>query len=218
MSVNSILEKTELYVKQQLENIESGHDWWHAHRVRNNALQIQQIEGGDALVVELSCLVHDVIDSKFFNADKAIIQLKQFFSTCGVDNVMIEMIVYIISNISFSKEITSEIIEKNIELQVVQDADRLDAIGAIGIARAFSYGGANNRAMFVPGDDPLNYTTSEEYRKSKSHTVNHFYEKLFHLKDKMNTACGRKLAEERDAYMRDFLNKFYDEWGVKIDL
>ncbi|WP_310377399.1 HD domain-containing protein [Flavobacterium sp.] len=209
----SILNNTILFVKQQLENAEGGHDWFHIERVYKNAALIAQEEDCDLMVVKLGALLHDIADSKFHNGDETIgpKTARAFLENQKVDEAIIQHVIKIIENISFKggnqvQKFTS------IELDIVQDADRLDAIGAIGIARAFNYGGFKNRALYNPEIAPNLIMSKEEYKKSNSPTLNHFYEKLLLLKDKMNTETGKKIAQDRHFYMEGFLSQFYREW------
>ncbi|MFN3967336.1 HD domain-containing protein [Flavobacterium sp.] len=209
----SIIDKTILFVKQQLENAEGGHDWFHLERVYKNALLIAQEEACDLTVVKLGALLHDIADSKFHNGDETVgpKTARAFLASENVDEATIVHVINIIENISFKggnfeKKFNSK------ELEIVQDADRLDAIGAIGIARCFNYGGFKNRALYNPAIGPNLNMSKEEYKNSESPTLNHFYEKLLLLKDKMNTATGKKLAEARHLYMENFLSQFYAEW------
>jgi uncharacterized protein len=209
----SILDKTILFVKQQLENAEGGHDWFHIERVYKNALLIAQEEACDLTVVKLAALLHDIADSKFHNGDETVgpKTARAFLESENVDEATIVHVINIIENISF-KGGNFEIKFHSKELEIVQDADRLDAIGAIGIARCFNYGGFKNRALYNPKIQPKLNMSKEEYKNSDSPTLNHFYEKLLLLKDKMNTATGKKLAEARHHYMENFLSQFYAEW------
>ncbi len=188
----SVIDNTILFVKQKLKDAESGHDWFHIQRVYKNALQIAKTETCNIEIVKLAALLHDIADSKFHNGDETVgpEMAKTFLANQNIDSVVIENVVKIIENISFK----GGNIEKkfhSIELEIVQDADRLDAIGAIGIARTFNYGGYKNRQIYNPEIEPKFNMTKEEYKKSDAPTINHFYEKLLLLKDKMNTPKGR---------------------------
>lgn len=210
---DKIIELTETFVKQKLCNAEAGHDWWHAVRVRNNAITIAKSEICDILVVEAAALLHDIADSKFNNGDENAGPEKaaNFLALHGVNSNVSNHIIQIIRNISFK----GGNLKRNfnsLELDIVQDADRLDALGAIGIARAFSYGGHMGREFFNPAIPPILDMSPEQYKKSSAPTINHFYEKLILLKDKMNTKKGRELAEERHQYLLNFLDQFYSEW------
>lgn len=209
----SVIDKTILFVKKQLENAEGGHDWFHIERVYKNAILIAQEETCDLTVVKLGALLHDIADSKFHNGDESIgpKTARAFLESENVSEETIVHVINIIENISFK----GGNFEKNFhskELEIVQDADRLDAIGAIGIARCFNYGGFKNRALYNPAIPPKLGMTKEEYKNSESPTLNHFYEKLLLLKDKMNTPTGKKIAEARHLYMENFLSQFYAEW------
>ncbi|HLO74252.1 MAG TPA: HD domain-containing protein [Flavobacterium sp.] len=208
-----LINNTILFVKQQLENAEGGHDWFHIERVYKNALLIAREEECDILIVKLGALLHDVADSKFHNGDESIGPkiAREFLETQSLKEESIYHVIAIIENISFKggnfeKKFNSK------ELEIVQDADRLDALGAIGIARTFNYGGFKNRALYNPNIQPNLNMNKEEYKNSESPTLNHFYEKLLLLKDKMNTPTGKKLAEGRHKYMELFLSQFYAEW------
>lgn len=209
----SIIDKTILFVKTKLEQAEGGHDWFHIERVYKNALLIAQEETCDLTVVKLAALLHDIADSKFHNGDETIgpKTARLFLESEKVDEATIVHVVNIIENISF-KGGNFERTFSSKELEIVQDADRLDAIGAIGIARCFNYGGFKNRALYNPAIPPKFGMSIEEYKNSDSPTLNHFYEKLLLLKDKMNTPTGKKIAETRHRFMENFLSQFYAEW------
>ena len=212
--MNSIIQATISFVKQKLQNAESGHDWFHIERVYKNAMLIAKTEICNQLVVELAALLHDIADSKFHDGDETIGPkiAKDFLDSQHVDQEIINQVVFIIENISFKG---GNFIPQTptIELQIVQDADRLDAIGAIGIARTFNYGGYKNRQIYNPEIIPNLNMTKEEYKKSQAPTINHFYEKLLLLKDKMNTQTGQQIAQKRHDFMLTFLDQFYDEWN-----
>lgn len=219
MNQEKVIENTVQFVKKELEHAEGGHDWFHIERVYKNALLISKEEKVDTFIVSLSALLHDIADPKFYNGDETIGPkiAKKFLEEQGVREDVIDSVINIIKHISFknSLEIGKEKFN-SIELEVVQDADRLDAIGAIGIARCFNYGGFKNRPLYNPKTLPNLKMTKEEYKKSTAPTINHFYEKLLLLKDKMNTAAGKKIAANRHIFMEKFLNQFYDEWnGLK---
>lgn len=209
----TIIDKTILFVKKQLHDAEGGHDWFHIERVYKNAVLIAQEEDCDVMVVKLGALLHDIADSKFHDGDEEIgpKMARTFLESENVSEGIIEHVVQIIQNISF-KGGNFEKTFSSIELEIVQDADRLDALGAIGIARTFNYGGFKNRPIYNPSIAPKLNMTKEEYKKSDSPTLNHFYEKLLLLKDKMNTETGKKLAQERHRFMETFLSQFYAEW------
>ena len=213
----SIIENTINFVKKQLENAESGHNWFHMERVYNNALLIAKEETCDLEVVQLAALLHDIADSKFHDGDETVGPkvAKDFLTSENVSEETINHVVKIIENISFKggnfeNKFTSK------ELEIVQDADRLDAIGAVGIARTFNYGGYKNREIYNPEIEPNLKMSKEEYKNSTAPTINHFYEKLLLLKDKMNTETGKKIAQQRHDFMETFLEQFYNEWNGKF--
>jgi uncharacterized protein len=213
MNYSEIINKTILFVKAKLENAEGGHDWFHIERVYKNALSIADGEICDVTVVKLGALLHDIADSKFHNGDETIgpKMAREFLESENVDEDTIQHVINIIENISFKGGNTEKTFS-SVELDIVQDADRLDAIGAIGIARAFNYGGFKNRSLYNPNIAPQLRMSKEEYKKSQAPTLNHFYEKLLLLKDKMNTETGKQIAKERHKYMEGFLSQFYAEW------
>src|SRR5690606_23377935 len=207
------LQKTITFVKQQLKDAEGGHDWFHIQRVFNNSLLIAEDENVDLFVVQLGALLHDIADSKFHNGDETIGPkiAREFLTSIDVADDVIEHVVNIIENISFkggneARKFTS------LELQVVQNADRLDAIGATGIARTFNYGGFKNRALYHPDIAPNLTMSKEEYKNSEAPTINHFYEKLLLLKDRMNTKTGKQIALQRHQFMELYLEQFFAEW------
>ena len=212
MSSADIIDKTIAFVQATLKNAEGGHDWWHIHRVWTNAKRIAQTEDCDILTVELAALLHDIADSKFHNGDEEIgpATAGNFLGSINIDPYLIVHIQQIIRHMSFKAGFDKAGFNSK-ELAVVQDADRLDAIGAIGIARAFTYGGFKNREIYNPNIQPNLNMTKEEYKSSAAPTINHFYEKLLLLKGKMNTDTGKKLAEQRHAFMEDYLTQFYSE-------
>ncbi|TYB78835.1 HD domain-containing protein [Bizionia myxarmorum] len=205
------------FVKKELKNAEGGHDWFHIERVYKNALLISKKENVDALVVALGALLHDIADSKFHNGDETIgpKKAREFLLKQNVDSERMEHVVQIIENISYSSELNPNKSFKSAELDVVQDADRLDALGAIGIARTFNYGGFKNRVLYDPEIKPDLNMDTETYKKTDSPTINHFYEKLLLLKDKMNTKTGKQIAEQRHQFLEQFLEQFYGEWEGK---
>lgn len=209
----TIIDKTILFVKEKLQDAEGGHDWFHIERVFKNAVLIAHEEVCDVTIVKLGALLHDIADSKFHNGDEEIgpQTARKFLESENVSEEIIEHVIQIIKNISFKGGNFGKTFSSK-ELEIVQDADRLDALGAIGIARAFNYGGFKNRALYNPNISPKLNMTKEEYKKSDSPTLNHFYEKLLLLKDKMNTETGKKLAQERHRFMETFLSQFYAEW------
>jgi uncharacterized protein len=215
----SIIEQTVQFVQQELAAAEAGHDWWHIHRVWKNTLHICAAEKMQVnmLVIELAALLHDIADSKFNNGDEEIGPTKAgaFLYSIGVDKETIVHVQQIIRNMSFKASL-GKITFHSHELAIVQDADRLDAIGAIGIARAFTYGGYKNRELYNPSIPPRQHIDKEEYKHAAAPTINHFYEKLLLLKDKMNTPAARVIAAQRHAFMLAYLEQFYDEWnGIK---
>jgi uncharacterized protein len=209
----SLIDNTILFVKKQLQNAEGGHDWFHIERVYKNALLIAQNEECNLEIVKLGALLHDIADSKFHNGDETVGPkiAREFLEKEKVKEETIYHVLNIIENISF-KGGNFERKFNSKELDIVQDADRLDALGAIGIARTFNYGGFKNRAIYNPNIAPNLKMSKEEYKNSEAPTINHFYEKLLLLKDKMNTESGKKLAQERHVFMEKFLSQFYAEW------
>ena len=219
MNKEKIITATIAFVKKELKNAEGGHDWFHIARVFKNSILISKDEKVDVFVVSLAALLHDIADPKFYNGDETVGPkvATKFLKEQEVHEQIINHVVHIIKHISF-KNSFDKASEKftSIELKVVQDADRLDAIGAIGIARCFNYGGFKNRGLYDPEVIPNLNMTKEEYKKSDAPTINHFYEKLLLLKDQMNTASGKKIATQRHAFMETYLQQFYDEWdGLK---
>lgn len=208
----SVIQNTIAFVKDQLKDAEAGHNWSHIERVWKLSKKIAEIEGGNLKIVELSALLHDIADPKFHNGDEnlALEISRNFLETQAVSEEEIEAVLYIIKNISFKNRGDFQG-EPSKELQIVQDADRLDAIGAIGIARTFHFGGFKNNPIYDPEIKPNLAMTKEEYKKSEGTTINHFYEKLLLLKDLMNTETGRKIAEKRHQFMLQFLEQFYSE-------
>jgi uncharacterized protein len=213
MNYSLIIAHTISFVKKELANAEGGHDWFHIERVYKNALLISKTENVDSFVVSLGALLHDIADSKFYNGDETIgpKKAKGFLISENTPEDVIAHVIKIIENISFKGGNKKQVFFSN-ELSVIQDADRLDAIGAIGIARCFNYGGFKNRKLYDPEIKPNLNMTSEEYKNSTAPTINHFYEKLLLLKDNMNTQTGKQIAENRHQYMEDFLEQFYGEW------
>jgi uncharacterized protein len=213
----TLIDNTILFVKQQLENAEGGHDWFHIERVYKNALLIAEGEDCDLTVVKLGALLHDIADSKFHGGDETIGPkiAREFLESQNVKEEIILHVIAIIENISFKggnfeKKFNSK------ELEIVQDADRLDAIGAIGIARTFNYGGFKNRPLYNPNIQPKLNMSKDEYKNNEAPTLNHFYEKLLLLKDKMNTETGKKIAKKRHDFMVHFLAQFYAEWDGEV--
>jgi len=210
MQTDIILIETQTFVQERLKNIESGHGWWHALRVRNMAKTIAQAEGGNEFIIEMAALLHDVEDWKFSNTQKG--EVENWLNLKGIDNVIADQILNIIKDLSFKGAGVATPMA-TIEGKIVQDADRLDAIGAIGVARAFAYGGHMNREMYDPDQRPGEHQSYEEYKTKQSHTINHFYEKLLLLKDRMNTDFAKKIAFDRHLFMEQFLDEFYKEWN-----
>ena len=218
MNKEQIILNTIDFVKETLEDAEGGHDWFHIERVYKNALLISENEKVDRFIVQLGALLHDIADAKFYNGDESIgpKKAREFLKKQYVDEDIIIHIENIILFISYKSSLDTSKKFTSPELDVIQDADRLDAIGAIGIARCFNYGGFKNRSLYDPAIEPNLEMTKEQYKKSTTPTINHFYEKLLLLKDKMNTKTGQLLAKERHGYMEQFLQQFYEEWnGVK---
>lgn len=216
MEKQQIIKNTEAFVKNALKDAEGGHDWFHILRVWNNAKRISKNENVDGFVVELGALLHDIADSKFHGGDETIGPkiARDFLESQQVDESIIVHIENIISNISFKGGNFKQQFNSP-ELEVIQDADRLDAIGAVGIARTFNYGGFKNRPLYNPEIAPNLNQSKEAYKNSEAPTINHFYEKLLLLKDRMNTVTGKGIAEERHQFMEHFLTQFYDEWEGK---
>ena len=218
MNDQEIIDKTILFVKETLAFAEGGHDWFHIERVYKNTLLIAKNEDVDLFVVQLAALLHDIADAKFYDGDETIgpKKARMFLESLSVKETVITHIENIINHISYKNSLdnTVKTFTSN-ELKVVQDADRLDAIGAIGIARAFNYGGFKNRSMHNPEIPPNLNQDKETYKKSAAPTINHFYEKLLLLKDKMNTKTGQQIAAERHLFMEKYLKQFYLEWDGK---
>lgn len=216
-SDKDLIQITSDFVKFELKANEAGHDWWHIYRVWNSAKKIALEENVNLLIVELGALLHDIADSKFNHGDETIgpKKAKQFLESLNLENETIEHIVNIIKHISFKGGNEKQVFSSP-ELNVIQDADRLDAIGAIGIARTFNYGGFKNRPLHDPEVAPNLYMNKEEYKNSNAPTINHFHEKLLLLKDRMNTKAGKKLAEQRHKFLELFLEQFHSEWdGIR---
>ena len=212
MNQSHIIQKTAEYIKQEFSEDSSGHDWWHIYRVWKNAITICEHEKADPFIVELAALLHDLDDWKFNDTgDETPLRAKVWLDSCGVEIPIADEVCEIIKHISY-KGAGVENKMKSLEGFIVQDADRLDAIGAIGIGRAFAYGGYKNRPMYDPESAPQMHATFEQYKNSKSATINHFYEKLLLLKDMMNTPTAKKIAEQRHEVMLGFLDQFMKEW------
>lgn len=213
MNHQEIIDQTVKFVKETLANAEGGHDWWHIYRVWQLAKKIATTEKTNLLVVELGALLHDIADAKFNDGDESIgpKKAREFLQSISVEEEIITHVENIIQHISF-KGGNFEQAFNSTELAVVQDADRLDAMGAIGIARTFNYGGFKNRAIYNPNIQPNLNMSKEEYKNSTAPTINHFYEKLLLLKDRMNTTTGKAMATHRHQFMEEFLEEFYNEW------
>lgn len=204
-------------IKKQFFGEETGHDWYHIERVWRNAKLIATDEECNDLVVELGALLHDIADHKFVEnfETEGPKRTNTLLSDCGFEKDIIDQVLHIVVNCSFKGGI-GENKMNSIEGFIVQDADRLDAIGAIGIARTFAYGAKHGNMIYDPEIKPADFKSEEEYRTKRTHTINHFYEKLLLLKDLMNTESGKKIAEERHQYMIDFLDQFYGEWEGRL--
>ncbi|MFM6975918.1 MAG: HD domain-containing protein [Sphingobacteriaceae bacterium] len=213
----TLIDKTVVFVKETLKEAEGGHDWWHIYRVWKSARQLAKTEEVDLVVVELGALLHDIADSKFHNGDEEIgpRKAREFLTSLSVEEPIIEHVAQIIAHISFKGGKEAQAF-KSPELDVIQDADRLDALGAIGIARTFSYGGYKNREIYNPEIEPNLNLSKEEYKNSTAPSINHFYEKLLLLKDRMNTASGKAMAQQRHQFMENFLEQFYQEWQGEV--
>lgn len=213
MNQDQIIDRTVAFVKEVLADAEGGHDWWHIYRVWKSAKQIAQSEDVDLFIVELGALLHDIADSKFHDGDETVgpRKARELLTSLQVTEEVILHVENIISNISFKGGNQDQKFRSD-ELDVIQDADRLDALGAIGIARTFNYGGHKGREIFNPDIKPNLNMTKEEYKNSDAPTLNHFYEKLLLLKDRMNTESGKRMAEQRHEFMKGYLDQFYQEW------
>lgn len=220
MNHDVLIQKTIAFVKAALKNAEGGHDWFHTERVFKTAKVLAKEENADSLVVQLAALLHDIADPKFHDGDEEIgpMTAEKFLKDHDVSEDVVNHVVSIIRHMSFKNSLENQEKKRfsSKELQIVQDADRLDAIGAIGIARTFNYGGFKNRPLYDPSIPPNLNMTKKEYKKSNSPTINHFYEKLLLLKERMNTESGKAIAEERHQFMLDFLEQFYKEWNSEI--
>lgn len=215
-AITPLVERVAQHIQAKFPGEGSGHDWHHINRVRRLAKQIAAAEGANQELAELAALVHDIADWKFHNGDDSVgpREAERLLSEEGATPGVIEQVVDIVRTISY-KGAGVVTAMNTLEGQCVQDADRLDAIGAIGIARCFAYGGHAGRLMYDPNEPPVMHATAEAYKASKGHSLNHFYEKLFLLKDRMNTVTGRELAEERHKYMEAFVERFLAEWNGK---
>lgn len=210
--MSSKIQSIKEYVKSHFFGESTGHDWFHIERVTRLSLKISETEGGNQEVIELAGLLHDISDHKFNGGDfeKGGKEAQRIMIKYGIDLPIIEQVVAIVNTISF-KGANVENKIASLEGKIVQDADRIDAIGAIGIARTFAYGGHKGHPIYDPSIQPKLHNTPEDYQKT-THTINHFYEKLLLLKDGMNTETGKKIAEQRHQFMQDFLERFYEEW------
>lgn len=216
MDKQKIIAKTEAFARKKMEGAEGGHDWWHTNRVRNLAARINRKEKADPFIVELGALLHDIADSKFHNGDESVgpAAARQFLEAMELDGAIIGHIEKIITHISYKGG--GEQLFRSPELDVIQDADRLDALGAVGIARTFNYGGFRNREIYNPSIAPKLNMSRSEYKNSTAPTINHFYEKLLLLKERMNTETGKKMAEHRHEFLENFLDEFFQEWDGKL--
>lgn len=217
MNKKEVIEKTKEYVRKKLEGESSGHDWWHTWRVWRMAKKIAKEEKADIFVVELAALLHDVADHKLHKgSETAGLKLViRWLEKLEINQEIIKRICEILVGMSFRKTIGKKTELKTLEGKIVQDADRLDALGAIGVARTFAFGGCNGRELYNPGIKPLKYKNVEEYKKSRNPSLNHFYEKLFKLKNMMNTKTAKKIARGRHKFMEDYIKIFFDEWEGK---
>jgi uncharacterized protein len=210
-----MIEKTEVFVKEKLKDESSGHDWYHIYRVKKLAENIAEQEGADHFICVMAALLHDIADEKIAGTEeKGLQEVRLWLESIAVENQYLEQIISIISTMSFKGGNQSAM--QTLEGQVVQDADRLDAIGAIGIGRTFAYSGANGQLMYDPEIPVREKMTKDQYRNEKSTAVNHFYEKLLKLKNTMNTTYAKKLANERHAFLESFLEQFFGEWEGKM--
>lgn len=214
---NTKIDSTIQFVKKHLKDAEGGHDWWHIYRVWKTSGKIAKEESADEYVVQLAALLHDIADSKFHNGNEEIgpQTAKDFLVKLEINKEVIDHVVDIIKHMSY-KNTFEKATFNSLELDIVRDADRLDAIGAIGIARTFNYGGHIGSELYNPDIKSIKYKSKQEYKNSNSPTINHFYEKLLLLKDMMKTTTGKKLAEDRHRYMQSFLDEFYGEWEGSI--
>lgn len=202
------------HFQKEFAHESTGHDWYHIERVWKNAVTINETERADSFVVQLGALLHDIADHKFVEdaENESVKRTTALLSGLGVEPLIIDQVLHIVLNCSFKGGIGANKM-KSKEGLIVQDADRLDAIGAIGIARTFAFGGKFGNLLYDPTVTPATFKTAEEYRNNRTHTINHFYEKLLLLKDGMNTTAGKKMAEDRHRYMEEFLEQFYAEWN-----
>lgn len=216
MDRRAIIERTAEFVRGRLTGEATGHDWWHIDRVRVLARRLGEQEGADLFVVELAALLHDIADWKFHDGDLEAgpRETAVWLENCGLEEELIEQVCDIVGSLSFKgAQVPTPM--ATLEGQVVQDADRLDALGAMGIARAFAYGGSQRREIHNPDIGPEGHSSFEAYQSSRSTTINHFHEKLLLLADRMNTGAARRLAMDRHSYMESFLERFQEEWEGK---
>ena len=209
--LSGMISETEVFVRKAMENDGPGHDWWHIYRVRNLALKISESEGGDRFLIEMAGLLHDLDDWKLSGGGN-FAKTEKWLEALNLSSKTISRLTEIISQVSF-KGAGVETVASTLEAQIVQDADRLDAIGAIGIARTFAYGGSKGRLIFNPDTKPEIHADFEAYKKNNGPTINHFYEKLLLLKDRLNTETAIKMAERRHSFMEKFLEEFFREWN-----
>lgn len=209
-----VLKQTEDYVRNLFENESSGHDWWHIHRVRNVALKIAETEGGNRFIIEMAALLHDVDDWKI-NGDEKTPKSIAWLKNIKIPEPETERILEIIDQVSF-KGAGVKNSAASIEAKIVQDADRLDAIGAIGIARTFAYGGSKERPIYLPEIKPELHNDFDSYKKNRAPTINHFYEKLLLLKNRLNTKTAIEMAKKRHIFMEQFLEQFFNEWNSAV--
>lgn len=213
--MNPTIKSIEQYIEEKFQNEGTGHDWFHIDRVRKLALHIQDKEGGNRDVIELSALLHDISDHKFNGGDfeRGGQEARNLLESLNLENDLIEKIVLIVNSVSFKGNGVANNMT-SLEGKIVQDADHLDAIGAIGIARTFAYGGSVNQPIYDPDVKPSVHNSKEEYQ-NRTHTINHFYEKLLILEERMHTATAKSIAGERTSIMREYLKAFYSEWNFK---
>ena len=216
MDKKKVLKQTESFVKKALSSEGTGHDWWHIERVRNNAKLINKLEKGDSFIIDMAVLLHDVGDRKVINKDEDDYSIAENFLTKQkVPPKLVIDIMHIIKNMSFSKSLNRKAKDFSKEFYIVQDADRLDAIGAIGIARAFAYGGSKERLLYDPTKKAQKTNTTKNYQKLNSSTFHHFEEKLLLLKNLMNTKSAKQIAKDRHSYMKNYIKQFLTEWNGK---
>lgn len=214
MNKKLIIEKTKEFVKEKLYGEGSGHDWFHIERVYNLSRYLAEKENADSFIVEMAALLHDIDDWKFSEGTETDTTVtERFLHSLNISQEIIYKIITIIKTMSFKGGVADSS-QNTIEGMIVQDADRLDAIGAIGIARTFAYGGSKNRVIYDPTIKPMDFSTLEQVKNAENHTINHFYEKLLKLKDLMNTPTGKTMAEKRHKFMENFLDEFYEEWNL----